>query len=52
MQKPTQIQCNVEYIVHVSKVWECCKKLTYFGTHLLKRTTFRPTIYRYWSCGV
>ena len=36
------------YIVHGSKIWLCCKKLTYFA-YQLKRTTFQPIIYRSWS---
>jgi len=26
----------------------CCKKLTYFGAYLLKRTTFRPISHSSW----
>ena len=39
----------MEFVVHGSKIWLCCKKLTYFGAYLLKRTTFRPIISRSWS---
>ena len=40
---------NCETLKLLWNTYGYCEKFTYFGAYLLKRTTFRPLIYRSWS---